>query len=49
MYEAINGVYKILIPIAEANRDFKKLTTIHGKLQDAFKTIDIQVGTFTIP
>uniref|UniRef100_A0A8C9XV20 Dedicator of cytokinesis 6 n=1 Tax=Sander lucioperca TaxID=283035 RepID=A0A8C9XV20_SANLU len=36
MYEAINEVYKILLPIHEANRDFKKLATVHGKLQDAF-------------
>uniref|UniRef100_A0A6Q2YE61 Dedicator of cytokinesis 6 n=1 Tax=Esox lucius TaxID=8010 RepID=A0A6Q2YE61_ESOLU len=34
MYEAINEVYKILLPIHEANRDFKKLATVHGKLQD---------------
>ncbi|KAF3846180.1 hypothetical protein F7725_003258 [Dissostichus mawsoni] len=27
MYEAINEVYKILLPIHEANRDFKKLAT----------------------
>lgn len=30
MYEAINDVYKVLIPIAEANRDYKKLANIHG-------------------
>uniref|UniRef100_A0AAR2JLK4 Dedicator of cytokinesis 6 n=1 Tax=Pygocentrus nattereri TaxID=42514 RepID=A0AAR2JLK4_PYGNA len=36
MYEAINEVYKILCPIHEANRDFKKLASVHGKLQDAF-------------
>uniref|UniRef100_A0A8C9WMB1 Dedicator of cytokinesis 6 n=1 Tax=Scleropages formosus TaxID=113540 RepID=A0A8C9WMB1_SCLFO len=34
MYEAINEVYKILIPIHEANRDFKKLAVVHGKLQE---------------
>ncbi|XP_053348145.1 dedicator of cytokinesis protein 7-like isoform X8 [Clarias gariepinus] len=39
MYEAINEVYKILCPIHEANRDFKKLASIHGKLQDAFNKI----------
>uniref|UniRef100_A0AAY4CGB4 Dedicator of cytokinesis 6 n=1 Tax=Denticeps clupeoides TaxID=299321 RepID=A0AAY4CGB4_9TELE len=39
MYEAINEVYKILLPIHEANRDFKKLATVHGKLQDAFNKI----------
>uniref|UniRef100_A0A8C1QIQ4 Dedicator of cytokinesis 6 n=1 Tax=Cyprinus carpio TaxID=7962 RepID=A0A8C1QIQ4_CYPCA len=36
MYEAINEVYKILCPIHEANRDFKKLASVHGKLQDNF-------------
>uniref|UniRef100_A0A8C9XU95 Dedicator of cytokinesis 6 n=1 Tax=Sander lucioperca TaxID=283035 RepID=A0A8C9XU95_SANLU len=39
MYEAINEVYKILLPIHEANRDFKKLATVHGKLQDAFTKV----------
>ncbi|XP_060799164.1 dedicator of cytokinesis protein 7-like [Neoarius graeffei] len=39
MYEAINEVYKILCPIHEANRDYKKLASIHGKLQDAFNKI----------
>lgn len=43
MYEAINEVYKILIPIHEANRDTKKLATIHGKLQEAFNKIVHQV------
>uniref|UniRef100_A0A8D2LH06 Dedicator of cytokinesis 6 n=1 Tax=Varanus komodoensis TaxID=61221 RepID=A0A8D2LH06_VARKO len=39
LYEAVNEVYKILIPIHEANRDFKKLAALHGKLQDAFSKI----------
>uniref|UniRef100_A0A3Q1J6A6 Dedicator of cytokinesis 6 n=1 Tax=Anabas testudineus TaxID=64144 RepID=A0A3Q1J6A6_ANATE len=39
MYEAINEVYKILLPIHEANKDFKKLATVHGKLQDAFNKV----------
>lgn len=43
MYEAVNEVYKILIPIHEANRDAKKLSAIHGKLQDAFSKIVHQV------
>lgn len=30
MYEAMNDVYKILLPIAESNRDYKKLANIHG-------------------
>ncbi|KAJ8389100.1 hypothetical protein AAFF_G00123060 [Aldrovandia affinis] len=39
MYEAINEVYKILLPIHEASRDFKKLATVHGRLQDAFNKV----------
>ncbi|XP_044157106.1 dedicator of cytokinesis protein 7 isoform X5 [Bufo gargarizans] len=39
MYEAVNDVYKVLIPIHEANRDAKKLCAIHGKLQEAFSKI----------
>lgn len=46
MYEAVNEVYKVLIPIHEANRDAKKLSTIHGKLQEAFSKIVHQV---TVP
>ncbi|XP_071985079.1 dedicator of cytokinesis protein 7 isoform X15 [Engystomops pustulosus] len=44
MYEAVNDVYKVLIPVHEANRDAKKLCTIHGKLQEAFSKIVHQVG-----
>ncbi len=29
MYESMNEVYKILTPIAEAHRDYKKLANIH--------------------
>ena len=39
MYEAVNEVYKVSIPIAEADRNFKKLTEIHKELTDAFSTI----------
>lgn len=48
MFEAINEVYKILCPIHEANRDFKKLASIHGKLQDAFNKICNQVCSVTL-
>uniref|UniRef100_A0A672J724 Dedicator of cytokinesis 7 n=1 Tax=Salarias fasciatus TaxID=181472 RepID=A0A672J724_SALFA len=41
---AVNEVYKVLIPIHEANRDAKKLATIHGKLQEAFGKIVHQDG-----
>lgn len=39
MYEAMNEVYKVLIPISESNRDFRNLAKIHGKLQEAFNRI----------
>ncbi|CAM4610803.1 unnamed protein product [Lepidochelys kempii] len=42
LYEAVNEVYKILIPIHEANREFKKLAALHGNLQDAFGKITSQ-------
>ena len=45
MYEAVNNVYRVLIPIYEANRDFKKLAAVHGKLKDAFDMITKQVQT----
>ncbi|XP_054859895.1 dedicator of cytokinesis protein 6 [Eublepharis macularius] len=44
LYEAVNEVYKILIPIHEANRDFKRLAVLHGKLQDAFSKITNQAS-----
>jgi hypothetical protein len=44
MYEAVNLVYKVLIPVYEHHRDFKKLASIHGKLQDAFISIARQEG-----
>lgn len=44
LYEAVNEVYKNLIPILEAHRDYKKLAAVHGKLQDAFTKIMHQVG-----
>ncbi|GFS94716.1 dedicator of cytokinesis protein 7 [Nephila pilipes] len=44
MYENVNEVYKILIPIAEAHRDYKTLAMIHSKLHDSFVKIDQQVG-----
>ncbi|KAK3089282.1 hypothetical protein FSP39_002319 [Pinctada imbricata] len=44
MFEAVNEVYKILIPIHEAARDFKRLAQIHAKLQEAFNNIIRQEG-----
>lgn len=48
MYEAVNEVYKVLIPVHEANRDAKKLATIHGKLQEAFSKIVHQVNALLL-
>lgn len=35
----MNEVYKLVIPILEAHRDFRKLTSTHDKLQKAFDNI----------
>uniref|UniRef100_A0A4W6C3U8 Dedicator of cytokinesis 8 n=1 Tax=Lates calcarifer TaxID=8187 RepID=A0A4W6C3U8_LATCA len=43
LYEAVNEVYKIIIPISEAHRDFRKLVSTHDKLHRAFDNI-IQKG-----
>ncbi|KAM3868150.1 dedicator of cytokinesis protein 8 [Diretmus argenteus] len=43
LYEAVNEVYKIIMPILEAHRDFRKLASTHDKLQRAFSNI-IQKG-----
>lgn len=39
LYETVNEVYKIVIPILEAHRDFRKLSSTHSKLQKAFDSI----------
>ena len=44
MYEAVNEVYKPVIKIVEANRDFKKLSEIHKKLFKAFEKIESLQG-----
>nr|XP_022315801.1 dedicator of cytokinesis protein 7-like isoform X2 [Crassostrea virginica] len=44
MYEHVNEVYKILIPIHESGRDYKKLSAIHNKLYEAFNNITRQEG-----
>ncbi|CAG0892792.1 unnamed protein product, partial [Darwinula stevensoni] len=40
MFEAVNEVYKVLLPILEASRDFKRLCSIHGNLHGAFNRIE---------
>lgn len=44
MFEAVNEVYKPVLKIVEAGRDFKKLTDIHYKLYEAFKEIESRQG-----
>ncbi|XP_052274365.1 dedicator of cytokinesis protein 7-like isoform X2 [Dreissena polymorpha] len=44
MYETLSHVYRVLIPIHEHNRDFKKLAQLHGKLQDSFSQVIKQEG-----
>ncbi|MCI4380885.1 hypothetical protein PGIGA_G00245190 [Pangasianodon gigas] len=43
LYEAVNEVYKIIIPILEAHRDFRKLATTHDNLKRAFENV-VQKG-----
>nr|XP_057925533.1 dedicator of cytokinesis protein 8 isoform X2 [Doryrhamphus excisus] len=43
LYEVVNEVYKIIVPILEAHRDFRKLASTHDKLHRAFGNI-IQKG-----
>ncbi|XP_070194616.1 dedicator of cytokinesis protein 7-like isoform X3 [Littorina saxatilis] len=44
LFEAVNEVYKIMIPIHEHNRDFKKLGLLHQKLHEAFTNVIRQEG-----
>eukprot|EP00095_Tigriopus_kingsejongensis_P000113 snap_masked-scaffold265_size231475-processed-gene-1.10 protein:Tk00113 transcript:snap_masked-scaffold265_size231475-processed-gene-1.10-mRNA-1 annotation:"dedicator of cytokinesis protein 7-like isoform x2" len=40
MFETVNEVFKVSIPIAEASRNFKKLADVHKDLHEAFLSID---------
>ncbi|XP_011501940.1 PREDICTED: dedicator of cytokinesis protein 7 [Ceratosolen solmsi marchali] len=44
MYEVIPDVYRVLLPIAEAAHDYKKLANIHGKLHEAYTRIEQLAG-----
>ncbi|XP_065573211.1 dedicator of cytokinesis protein 6-like isoform X2 [Artemia franciscana] len=44
MYETVNEVYEVLIPIAKHHRDFKKLANVYHKLMEAFTRIEQQQG-----
>uniref|UniRef100_A0AAQ4S6U5 Dedicator of cytokinesis 8 n=1 Tax=Gasterosteus aculeatus aculeatus TaxID=481459 RepID=A0AAQ4S6U5_GASAC len=39
LFETVNEVYKIIIPVLEAHRDFRKLSSTHDKLKRAFDNI----------
>lgn len=39
LWETVNEVYKIVLPILEAHRDFRKLSSTHSKLQKSFESI----------
>ena len=39
MYEMVNEVYKVLIPIHESYRNYDQLSIVHETLQRAFKNI----------
>ncbi|XP_066460304.1 dedicator of cytokinesis protein 8 isoform X3 [Eleutherodactylus coqui] len=38
-YETVNEVYKIVLPVLEAHRDFRKLSSTHEKLKKAYDRI----------
>jgi hypothetical protein len=40
LFETVNEVYKPVIPIAEANRNFTKLADVHNELHVAFQKVD---------
>lgn len=44
MFETVNEVYKVVIPIQEAHRDVNKLAYIHEKLKKAFDSITLKVS-----
>jgi hypothetical protein len=39
LYETCNELYKLIIPIHEKNRDYKKLSECHKDLKEIFDTI----------
>lgn len=45
LYETVNEVYKIIMPVLEAHRDFRELVSTHEKLQRAFDNIIQKVQT----
>lgn len=48
-YECVNEAYKLLIPILEARRDYKKLKHVHQTLSETFNKIVNTVGDSWFP
>ena len=46
MFEMVNEVYKILLPIHESYHDYEKLAMVHETLQHAFRNIISNVSDF---
>ena len=46
MYELVNEVDKILIPVLEARRDFNKLQLLHKNLSEGYNKIIATVSCF---
>uniref|UniRef100_H2Y8Y3 DOCKER domain-containing protein n=1 Tax=Ciona savignyi TaxID=51511 RepID=H2Y8Y3_CIOSA len=44
LHEVVDMIYKILIPIYQHDKDYKKLSNIHEKLRDCFQKINSQLG-----
>ena len=44
MYESMNEVYKLVIPVYEHKRSFEKLEKIHGRLQSGYQKIVSKSG-----
>ena len=49
MFECVNEVYKLLIPILESRRDYKKLSQAHLKLSETFDRIVQTVSALRYP
>ncbi len=39
MYETVNEVFRAALPIAEAARDFRRLSEMHAELSEAFRNV----------
>uniref|UniRef100_H2Y8Y1 DOCKER domain-containing protein n=1 Tax=Ciona savignyi TaxID=51511 RepID=H2Y8Y1_CIOSA len=44
LHEVVDMIYKILIPIYQHDKDYKKLSNIHEKLRDCFQKINSQTA-----